>query len=345
MPAKELVVANEDGTIDVNGFAGINNVDRPERLSLADLHEAVNVDIDKTGGIARRVGRIARYTGTNLRSLWSNDKVTLFAEGATQRRLIRDVNGAITSATVRSIGANASLCYTEINEDVVCSDGQDLWRVRDGVASALTDGVVLQRETDSGGRLEEKSFAVMPGGSILAYYKGCLWVARGNVVYRSRPLLYGYHMPSKDFVAFPSEVRVMIGLDNAIFFVTDSGHYVITGGGEEDYVFSQKHDYGAPKSSAVRVPVSVISPELGDGTAAMWVSNKGFMFGLPSGQIINLTEKRVALPQYDKVALMYRERAGLRQVVASAPSKGGVGSFAIGDSAEAEVRRNGVIIN
>jgi len=334
----------DDGGVRLAAFAGLNNVERPENMRDGELAQAVNVDITRGGGIQRRGGRVARYSGSNLRCLWANRKMTLFVEGDVQKRL-QNVSGTYVGTTVRSIGAGRDVCYTEVNEDAICSDGAALWGVRDGAQFSLTAGVVLQTQTSTGQRREEAFYRPLPGGHLLAYYKGCLWVANDRMVYRSRPQLYGYHNPAVDFVMLPSKPMMMCGLDDAIYFATADRHYVVTGGGEEAYVFSEKLDYGAPQSGFIKVPVSVISADLGDGMGAMWLSHKGFMLGLPNGTIINLTEKRIAVPQYDRAALLYRERNGLRQVVATAPSKGGVGSFAIGDSAEAEIRRNGVIIN
>lgn len=74
----------------------------------------------------------------------------------------------------------------------------------------------------------------------------------------------------------------------------------------------------------------------------MWLSERGFHAGLPGG-VLNLTERKAVVDSYQRIAALYRERNGRRQVIVTGANPGG-SSLSMGDHVTAEVRRNGVVI-
>lgn len=63
---------NHPKTVTIDSFKGLNNVLRPERTPQDYLKEALNVDIDKTGGIHKRKGYSLVMSG-NVSKLWSDN--------------------------------------------------------------------------------------------------------------------------------------------------------------------------------------------------------------------------------------------------------------------------------
>ncbi|MGB5834137.1 MAG: hypothetical protein WBG92_19420, partial [Thiohalocapsa sp.] len=59
--------------------------------------------------------------------------------------------------------------------------------------------------------------------------------------------------------------------------------------------------------------------------------------GLPGGQLRYLTDGRVAMPDYGKASLAFREENGLRQVLLSLREQRGGSRLASTDTAECEV--------
>jgi hypothetical protein len=64
---------NHPKTVTLSDFKGLNNVLKPERTPDSYLKEALNVDIDKTGGIHKRKGYALIMEG-NVSSLWSDNQ-------------------------------------------------------------------------------------------------------------------------------------------------------------------------------------------------------------------------------------------------------------------------------
>lgn len=61
-------------TLQLDGWLGINNVLRPERTPPNLLKEALNVDLDKSGGIHKRLGYTLLSSG-DYHSLWSDQEL------------------------------------------------------------------------------------------------------------------------------------------------------------------------------------------------------------------------------------------------------------------------------
>jgi len=67
-------MARQEPLVKLSGFAGINNVLKPENTQPEFLKVADNVDIDKTGNIHKRDGYSIVSPG-NYQSIWSNGAV------------------------------------------------------------------------------------------------------------------------------------------------------------------------------------------------------------------------------------------------------------------------------
>lgn len=78
-------MAKHPKTTALSGFKGINNQLRPERTPPAYLKEALNVDLDKLGGVHKREGYSKVFDG-DYHSLWSNGVVAFAVKDG---RLVR----------------------------------------------------------------------------------------------------------------------------------------------------------------------------------------------------------------------------------------------------------------
>lgn len=111
-----------------SAFAGVNNTLAPERLhslptrdnATCDLTVAVNVDIDNSGQVARRVGTTQKVAGA-AHSLWAHGNDCLYVQGTTLKRLNADFSST-TLAT--GLTAGLPLTYVAVNGRVYWSNGQ-----------------------------------------------------------------------------------------------------------------------------------------------------------------------------------------------------------------------------
>lgn len=116
-------------TQQIDGAAGLRNDVSTERFSSGDLLVASNVDIDKTGRVSRRAGT-QRLSAGATHSLWSNEKLALFARNGTLYRL----HPSGQEQALRS-GVGRYVAYADVNGAAYCSDGTSSFIIgEDGVA-------------------------------------------------------------------------------------------------------------------------------------------------------------------------------------------------------------------
>ncbi len=103
------------GEIIFKNFRGINNIANEINLGVEELTEANNIDIDNEGRAKRRDGYTRKFSPSDvLHSLWSNDRICLFIDGTTLKRLHTD----FTVTTIRSNVSNLPMSFVDINEKV-----------------------------------------------------------------------------------------------------------------------------------------------------------------------------------------------------------------------------------
>ena len=112
--------------VSYEAFRGLRNDVDPERFSQADLTIAQNIDLDKTGRIARRPGFTSKYSGTP-HSLWAKDPLCLFVEGTSLKQLKTDY----TASTLRT-----SACYTGNGSNAVSYIVGSFWPPSNATQSA-----------------------------------------------------------------------------------------------------------------------------------------------------------------------------------------------------------------
>jgi hypothetical protein len=78
------------------------------------------------------------------------------------------------------------------------------------------------------------------------------------------------------------------------------------------------------------------------GQGAVWLTERGWVFGAGDGSTKRLTDKQLALPTYESAASIVREHEGMRQLMSFA--KGGSDSAGASDVLTSEVIRNGVLL-
>lgn len=105
-------------------FSGLRSDVTPERFGPGDLAVADNVDLDKSGRLARRAGYTPVRAGA-AHSLWADDEgqTCLFAQGGQLLQLNPDAS----AAPLMALGApGLPLSYVRVSERIYFSNGVDL---------------------------------------------------------------------------------------------------------------------------------------------------------------------------------------------------------------------------
>jgi hypothetical protein len=105
---------------------GVNTVTKETELKGDELRAAVNVDLTDRGGLRRRPGYTQAYSGSDIHSVWSNARRTLFVEGSSLKSLQPDY----TAATLDTLSVgSAKMSYAEVAGDIYFSNGFDTGRL------------------------------------------------------------------------------------------------------------------------------------------------------------------------------------------------------------------------
>ena len=94
-------MAKHPQTIQLSGFSGKNNVLRPERTDPQYLKEALNIDIDKSGGIQQRVGYTSLESG-DFHSLWSDGEDCFAVKDDDLVRINSDLSTSVLQSDIYS---------------------------------------------------------------------------------------------------------------------------------------------------------------------------------------------------------------------------------------------------
>lgn len=123
-------MAKHPKTVSFDRFKGINNQLKPEKTPIQFLKEALNVDLDKLGGITKREGYTKLFTG-QYHSLWSSGSQVFAVKDGTLVRikpnLTEEVSLSFTTEVPLSFGSE---------------DGRIFFASEDGSFEIINDQVV-----------------------------------------------------------------------------------------------------------------------------------------------------------------------------------------------------------
>lgn len=130
----------------------------------------------------------------------------------------------------------------------------------------------------------------MPTGLYLAYWRGRLLTAKGNVLRFSEALAYHLHSERHGFVQLPQRITFVLPVDGGIW-VGQVDHVAFLAGSSPDQLAMSRKTARAPvPGSAILVDADTLGGELsqGGGATAVWLAENGYVAGTATGQVIEL---------------------------------------------------------
>lgn len=130
----------------------------------------------------------------------------------------------------------------------------------------------------------------MPTGAYLAYWRGRLVTAKGNVLRFSEALAYHLHSERHGFVQMPQRITFVQPVDSGIW-VGQVDHVAFLSGASPDQLSVMRKASRAPvPGSAILVDAEFVGPDLaGGGSAvAVWLAENGYVVGTSQGSLAEL---------------------------------------------------------
>ena len=287
-------------------FMGINNRDNATRIDpvvanheyVYPLSQGMNVDIDNTFGLSSRSGYTSVITGTDIHSLWSEKGKCLLVDGYTLFALNPDFSAVEIRA---GLMLKARMSYALVNDRIYWTNGNEIGNVRGFESFALQDPGIEFKQP-------------LPPGQLIEIYRGCLYVAKGNVLYISDPLC-DYYDIRRGYRVFSNDITLLRAVDDGIYVGDDKIWWVK---GDTPEQFDRLEVYGVP--AIIHTAVRVNGQYVGDGVkgnVAIWTGTNGICVGDNSGSVINATEPRFTMDASGEGAAFIREKSGVRQYINS----------------------------
>lgn len=273
-----------------SGSSGLNTVDDPVRLpfqegGLTDLQVAINISIDQSNRINRRIGTSRLLTGA-YHSLFCDGGDCFVIRGSA----LFQVNSNNSLTGLRSeLTAGVKMDFDQVGERTYYCNGYEIGYIYNSVSYTWIIG-------DYTGVKTNRQFDAPPVGTHLADFMGRMFIAEGKVLWWSEPFNFDIYDKAESFVQFYDDIIMIQPVVGGIFVSTDKKIYFLGGTNPKDFTFQEVAQFPAIEWTNTVEKVDATDIGLDGGLSAMWASKEGAILGLPSGQIFNLNKNKVVYP-------------------------------------------------
>ncbi len=275
-----------------SGSSGLNVKIDPVRLpydpetGVQDLAVAFNVDHDQTGRVSRRKGFSATSRTEDIHSLFCDNGPCLFVAGSKLCLL----SGDYSKTELATVTPGARMRYLQLNNRVYYANGHQTGFIENGSNNSWVMGAYYGPETD-------RQFVDPPLGSRLAFHGGSIWVTQGSVAWHSEPFAFNWFDLARNFLPFEGEIRMFRPVTSGIFVSLEDKTLFIEGTLSNDMKRRRTvANYPAIEDTDVELDASKIGSGEMSGQAALWTTPEGICVGLPTGEFLNLTQRKLLYP-------------------------------------------------
>ena len=167
-------------------------------------------------------------------------------------------------------------------------DGGELLRAGDWPAG--TASIHLPLLPQLGAPAQFRHLSPMPTGQFLAYWRGRLLTARGNMLRWSEALAYHLHDERHGFVQMPQRITFVQPVDSGVW-VGQVDHVVfLRGSAPSEFAAERKGGRAPVPGSAILASPDALGGDLtaGGSDAAVWLAENGYVAGTASGALVEL---------------------------------------------------------
>jgi hypothetical protein len=265
---------------EVKEFEGLNNVDDPSTLTLADLTVLRNTDVDDRKKLRRRRGRTSLLSGS-FHSLWSDGTTCLVVKDSS----LYSVDAVWSLTLIHSNVGTARMSYVKINETIFYSNGLVVGAVKNGAALSIPP---LSTSAPS------YKAALFPA-RLLEHHGARLYLASGNALWFTDALDYYKIDRKQNFYLFESDIRMVRSVGTGLYVSDSDRVWWIEGLSPKKVSRRKVGDSPAVMYSDTSIDANLIKAEM-QGLAAIWTGD-GIHVGLPDGSVVNVVQGRYEVPE------------------------------------------------
>ena len=167
-------------------------------------------------------------------------------------------------------------------------NGGELAREQDYALGTPT--ILVRVPPKLGAPAQFQHLSPMPTGLYLAYWRGRLLTAKGNVLRFSEALAYHLHNERYGFIQMPQRITFVQPVEGGIW-VGQVDHVAFLQGASPDSLsVIRKASAGPVPGSAILVPADVVGTNLAGGGSpvAVWLAENGYVAGTSEGGLVEI---------------------------------------------------------
>jgi hypothetical protein len=282
----------------ISKCAGINNVIDPKRLKhhdpnvgLTDIAEGQNIDIDDSGQISTRLGKVL-ISSIPSHSLFCDGGDCFVAQDRTSDTALYKVGLNLSLIGIRSsLTKGLPFSYFQAGDETYYSNGIQNGRILNEVSSAWPVNAFPDGEL-------HRVYSSAPVGKHIAYFLLRAWIAVDDTIYISKPGYLGSFRMAKYYFRYGSDIRMIRPVASGVWVSDSEATWFITPGETfESYRSEMKSEFPAHEWSDNNRLVDLSKTALQiPGLSAVWSSDEGLCIGTSNGQLIVVTKNRLFYP-------------------------------------------------
>ena len=270
-------------------FKGENTVSDSLALKKGEVQSALDIDFDiDRGGHRKQLGSVLALAGI-YDNIWSNGTIMLATDSSGDLlRIFED----LTTEVLRSDVGTAPMSYVDPAGIGVIyySNKIVIGYVKHGV-SYVMGSTSIRDKIDT--------FPMYP----IEYFGNRLWGFVDNVLWRTDPdeLFYFNRITEDEGFYQRKGTGTLLKAVKDGLYIADGSHHFIRNAGRKEEEWDWLCSYDAIPNTATQDPVDLEvfyenTEQVVSGKGHIWITDKGFRFGLSGGISGNLSRKQIVMP-------------------------------------------------
>ena len=144
----------------------------------------------------------------------------------------------------------------------------------------------------------------LPPGRFIEVFMGCIYVAKGKILYISDPLC-DYYDTRYGYKQFANDITMVRSVDNGIY-VSDDRVWFCQGKSQDEFVRIEVYPSKAIPYTDITVSGDYVGGDV-TGKVAIWTSEDSVCFGTKDGAVTGVTRDRFVMTPAAQGACMIRD--------------------------------------
>lgn len=181
---------------------------------------------------------------------------------------------------------------------------------------------VLITDVAEGAECETLYLEPLQAGSFIRWHNGRLLTAKESTLYFSQPMRPHLFNRGHDYLLFSGSIKIMESVSDGLYVGDDRGVWFLSGADPEQFNMKRVSAARPLYGTGLSVASEHFNPKMvdSDHPVAVWLSEAGYMIGLPGGRVLEAQADRILVDREVTGRSAFLSREGRKQVVTTVNS-------------------------